>query len=121
MKSGWRAAPTATRAATRAASQLFWNPSGPARAGDAAAQRPYRIYFSPSRVHSLAKFRGGEAQGLGKLGDVLDSGIAQTALNPANVGRIKSGAFGQFFLCELFRFALAADVQSQRGEDSVAF
>lgn len=43
------------------------------------------------------------------------------AFDAADVGGVQPGTFRQFFLGELFRFALAADVQSQRGEDSIAF
>jgi len=79
------------------------------------------IFVSPSRVHSLAEFRRGQPQRLGELGDVLDARIAQAAFDAADVGGVQPGAFGQFFLRELLRLALAADVQSEGGEDSIAF
>jgi len=85
-----------------------------------AAQR-FALRSVPSRVHSLAEFRRGEAQRLGELGDVLDAGIAQAAFNAADVGGVQPGAFGEFLLRELSGLALAADVQSEGGEDSIAF
>jgi hypothetical protein len=63
----------------------------------------------------------GAQSDLGELGDVLDSGIAQAAFDAADVGGIEVGAFGEFFLRELFRLADAADVQSKSEEDSIAF
>jgi len=86
----------------------------------AEACEPY-LLVCPSRVHSLAEFRRGETEGLGEPGNVLDSRITQPPLNVADVGGIEAGFLGQSFLCELFRLALTADVQSQRGEDSIAF
>ena len=60
-------------------------------------------------------------QGLGEARDIFDSRIAQPALDTAYVGGIKSRPFGELFLREFFLFALAADVQPQRREDSIAF
>lgn len=88
---------------------------------DLRAGRPQHVVVFPSRVHPFAQFRRGEAKGTGQPGDVLDAGVAEAALNPADVGGIEPGLFGELFLRELFRLALTADVQSQRSEDSVAF
>ncbi len=76
---------------------------------------------SPSRVHSFAEFGRGEAGGFGQFGDVLDSRIAPAAFDVADLGGIKAGFLGQFFLGELFCVALAADVAAQRGEDAMGF
>ena len=58
------------------------------------------IWFSQSRVHPLAEFGGGKAQRLGELGDVLDAGIAQAALDAGALGASISGGgpsvFGWF-------------------------
>lgn len=75
-----------------------------------------RFLVPPSCVHSLEKLRRDEAQRLVEPGDILDSGIAQAAIDAADVGGVETGLFGQLFLGELSGFALAVDTQSSRRE-----
>ena len=72
-------------------------------------------------VVNLGEVRLENGEGFGEPGNVLDAGIAQRALDAADVGGIEPGAFGELLLGELFRLAPVADVQAQRGEDSIAF
>src|ERR1051325_4513349 len=78
-------------------------------------------FLSPSRVHPFAEFGRGEAKCLRKARDIFDSRVAQAALDAADVGRIKTRAFSEFFLREPFRLALTANVQPKGGENSIAF
>ena len=74
-----------------------------------------------SRVHSLAKFRRGEAQRLGKPRNVFDSEVAATAFDVADVGGVKTGFLGQLLLREFAGFPLPAYIQPEGGKDIVWF
>lgn len=77
--------------------------------------------ISPSRVHPLAQSGRGEAKGFGELGDVFDAGIAQAALDVADVGGIEAGFLGELFLREFAGLAILPDVQPEGGKDFVTF
>lgn len=66
-----------------------------------------------------------EIGGVGLLGVFVPVGgedaLATGALDVADVGGIKAGFFGEFFLGEGFGVALAADISAQGGQNGIKF
>ena len=74
-----------------------------------------------SRVHPFEQFRRGKAEGLGQLGDVLDAGIPQPALDAGDVGGVEARPLGELFLGQLPRLPAATEVLPEGGKDGVTF
>ena len=89
--------------------------------GAAAGLETRAPFLSRSHVHPFAQLGGGEAQGAGELGDVLDAGVASPALDVADVSGVEAGFLGELLLRQLPNITAAADILPQRGEEGVWF
>lgn len=64
-------------------------------------------------VDPLAKIHDGGLEHLREANGAEKTEVADTALDTADIGAIKVGAFGELFLGEVLRFAVGTDVVSE--------
>jgi hypothetical protein len=72
-----------------------------------------------SPADSLHQIRGGDAQSFGNQNDVLDAGIADAALDVAEISAVKVGLFGEGFLGKSFGSPMLRYALAKRAKDGI--